>query len=185
MPIKRKSGSTKVAATKSKTTKLSSVIAKPKEKPKLKPEPLDFQGLAQEFLDKVGISASVTFIQEPEILKFQIETSDQGIVIGYHGETLAAIQLLLSLMIENQTGVWQQVSVNVGDYRQRREETLRSLALTTAQRVKFSGQPWPLPPLSASERRIVHLALADDPDVVTESEGDGPSRRVVVKPRPE
>ena len=69
------------------------------------------------------------------------------------------------------------------DYRERRKESLERMALSAAQRIKFSGESQSLPAMSSAERRIVHLALVDDQEVETESEGEGMSRRVVVKPK--
>ncbi len=143
----------------------------------------DYQQIAQDFINQVQIPASVTFEETPEFLKFELETDQPGLVIGFHGEMLQSLEKILGLVLEKQTGVWKKVVLNVGDYRERREETLKNLAMSAAQRVKFSGQEWPLPNLSASERRIVHTILTDHPDVVTESVGDGDDRRLVVKPR--
>lgn len=147
------------------------------------PKKVDFQKIAQELLDHIGVTGSVTVETEAELLKFQIQSEEPATLIGYHGETLAAYQRLLGLIIEKQTGQWHKLTVNIGDYRERREETLKKLALSTAQRVKFSGIATPLPPLSPADRRIVHLILSDNEDVYTESEGEGSTRRLVVKPK--
>jgi spoIIIJ-associated protein len=141
------------------------------------------QELAEELMSLLELEATITSVTEDEIIKIQIDTPEPGLLIGFHGETLSGLEKILGLMLEKKTGNWQKITVNVGDYKERREETLKNLALNTAQRVKFSGQPWPLPPLSPSERRFVHMLLGDHPDVVTESEGEGVNRRIMVKPR--
>lgn len=148
-----------------------------------KPASIDFSQIAQELLDKVQIPGHVSVVEADDTLQFQIDTDEPGILIGFHGETLSAVEKILGLIVEKQIGVWKRVTVNVGDYRERREETLKNMALSAAQRVKFSGGEWIMPILSASERRLVHMALTDHPDVVTESVGEGSSRRLVIKPR--
>jgi len=141
--------------------------------------------ITEELLKNLLIEALVEVSQEEKnnLFKVQIETNDSGILIGYHGETIEALQLILSLIISNELGNWCRLVVNVGDYRQQREDKLKKLALNIAQKVKFSGQPQEISGLSSFERRIIHLALANHPDVFTESEGEGEERRLVVKPK--
>jgi len=102
-------------------------------------------------------------------------------LIGFHGETLSAVERILSFMIHRVLGRWHKVVVNVGDYRQKREEQIKRLALNLAMKAKFSKETQSIPNLSASERRIVHLVLADHPDVYTESEGEGKERYLTIK----
>lgn len=118
-----------------------------------------------------------------EIWEVQIETAKTGILIGFHGETIAALQLLIGLMVYKKLGRWQPIVVNVGDYRQKRQLQLERMAQNAAQRVRFSGQAVALPYLSAGERRVVHLALAEDSEVETESEGEGRERQLVIRPK--
>ncbi len=89
----------------------------------------------------------------------------------------------MSFLIHKSLGSWVKVMVNVGDYRQRREEQLKKLAMTLAMKVKFSGEAQTVPNLSPAERRIVHIALTDHPDVCSESEGEGRDRQLVIKPK--
>ncbi len=146
--------------------------------------PLKLKKIAQDLIDHLELPAAVDISQEGEIFKFDIHSNEPATFIGYHGETLSAFQRILGMIIEIKFGLWHKITDNVGDYRERREETLRNLALSTAQRVKFSQEEAALPHLSASERRIIHLILADHPDVFSQSEGEGALRRVVVKPNP-
>jgi spoIIIJ-associated protein len=120
-------------------------------------------------------------LKEENNFTVQLETDNPGLLIGYHGETLAAFQLILNKVVYRQTGEWLRIVVNVGDYRERRSESLERMALSAAQKVKFSGEEYSFSPMSPAERRIIHLTLADHPDVVTESTGEGRDRRVVVK----
>lgn len=137
---------------------------------------------AQELLDRLGVVTKVA-VSEDEGNVFQVDISgeDLGILIGYHGETLGALQLIISLMVYHRLGSWQPLVVDVGGWRQKRKETLEKLAQRTAERAKFVGEDQELAPMAPFERRIVHLTLSDDPKVETESLGEGSDRRVVVK----
>lgn len=141
--------------------------------------------LTEKLLKLLGVEAKIEVGEdkENEAIKVQIETQEAGILIGYHGETISSLQLILGIIVSKKIGEWARVVVNVGDYREKREEVLRRMALTAAQRAKFANEPIVLPPLTASERRIIHLVLSGHPDVISESEGEGKDRRLVVKPR--
>ena len=145
----------------------------------------EIKKIAAEFLAQLSIKGSIEVVedQENEIINLQIETEDSGYLIGYHAETLEAFQLLLSLMVYKKLAVWKRLVVNVGNYRQDRQEQLKKLALNIAQKVKFSGEAQAIPNLSPSERRMIHLSLADHPDVISESEGEGEERRLIIKPK--
>lgn len=127
--------------------------------------------------------ASVEYDSDNQVVNLQVESPEAAFLIGFHGETLQALQLILSFLVHRLLGDWVKVSVNVGDYRQRREEQLKRLALSLAQKVKFSGEAQIIPNLSPSERRVVHLALADHPEVTSESEGEGRNRVLTIKPK--
>jgi spoIIIJ-associated protein len=106
-----------------------------------------------------------------------------GALIGRKGERLSALQHLLNLMLSRRMGEWTRVLVDVEDYRGRRERQLRELAAKAAQRVTETGKMVQFEPMPALERRWLHLALRDDPNVATQSIGEEPERRVVVLPR--
>ena len=142
-----------------------------------------------ELLKDLDIKATVKITEvslkqdEEEAVDFQVDSDQAASLIGFHGETLQSVQLILSFLIHQALGRWVRVLVNVGDYRQKREEQLQKLALNLAMKAKFSGEQQVIPNLTASERRIVHLALADRVDVYTESEGEGRQRQLTIKPR--
>lgn len=137
---------------------------------------------AENLLKELKIKAKIKSIEsDDEAVNLNIETEESGVLIGYHGETLSSFQLMVSLIAYKKLGVWTRVVVEVGDYRARREEQLAQMAKSFAERVKASGKEVVLPYLTAGERRYIHLALQDDPDVTSESEGEGPSRRLVVR----
>jgi spoIIIJ-associated protein len=141
--------------------------------------------LTKELLGHLLVKATVEVSEDKEgqAFKIQIESEDSGYLIGYHGETIEALQLILSLMVYKKLGTWQRLVVNVGNYRQQREEQLKKLALNVAQKVKFSGEEQVIPDLLAGERRIIHLALRNHPDVYTESEGESDKRTLIVRPK--
>jgi len=106
-----------------------------------------------------------------------------GALIGRKGERLSALQHLVNLMLSKEMGAWTRVLVDVEDYRGRRERQLRELAQRAAARVGETGKMLQLEPMPALERRWIHLTLRDDPNVVTQSIGEEPNRRVVLVPR--
>jgi len=106
-----------------------------------------------------------------------------GALIGRKGERLSALQHLVNLMLSKEIGTWTRVLVDVEDYRGRRERQLRELADRAAARVVETGKMLQLEPMSALERRWIHLALRDHPSVATQSIGEEPNRRVVLIPR--
>lgn len=118
--------------------------------------------------------------REPILL--DIHGDDLGLLIGWRGETLRALQTVLNLMSGDGQAQGRRIVLDVERYRARREEQVRELALRIAHRVKRTGERYVLNPMQAFERRAVHLALADDEGVRTESTGVEPARRVVIHP---
>ena len=138
---------------------------------------------ARELLSKMGISAEVQGEEDSESIKLQIDGDDLGILIGRRGQTLDSLQYIVSLAVNRQTeGEWNRIQIDVGDYRVRREESLRSLASRAASKVEKNGRRLALDAMNAAERRIIHQALQDFPGVETRSEGQDPYRRVVILP---
>lgn len=112
-----------------------------------------------------------------------ISGDDLGILIGRRGNTLASLQFLVNLMVSRRTKARTAFGIDVEGYRRRREDSLKGLALRMADRVKSTGQSVTLEPMPPNERRIVHLALAKDPNVITVSIGEGENRKVAITPR--
>ncbi len=139
--------------------------------------------LTQDILHQCGIEATIQVSAEEEAIVVHIETQDAGILIGAHGRTILSLQALLSQMMHKQTGQWLHIIVDVGDWRARREEQLHELADDLAQEALETGSDIQAPPLSSFERRIIHMALSDSPDVVSESVGQGRDRRLVIRKR--
>jgi spoIIIJ-associated protein len=118
-----------------------------------------------------------------EPISFNIEGEDLGILIGRRGQTLAALQYILRIIVGHQTTNWVPITVDAEGYKDRRLEALKALAIRMADTVKTRGTPFTLEPMPPYERRIVHLALVDHPAVFTESIGEGESRKVVIRPK--
>lgn len=111
---------------------------------------------------------------------FDIEGPNLGVLIGRRGQTLEALQYIVNLAAGKATGEGGRVSLDVEGYRKRRNESLVRLAKRMAEKAKRTGQRVVMEPMSAGERRIIHLALQSDPDVSTRSEGNEPYRRVII-----
>ena len=137
----------------------------------------------KDFFNKVGIEGKIDVSETEEEIGVVVESEDSGMVIGYHGETLEAIQLVLALILSKQSGEFKRVSVEVGDYKKNREEWLNRLALDSKEKAISQNQEVVLTDLKAWERRLVHLLLADDKEIVTESSGEGRDRVLVVRPK--
>jgi spoIIIJ-associated protein len=123
--------------------------------------------------DGLGLSKAV----------LDVSGDDLGVLIGRRGSTLASLQYLVNVIVSRKFRGNAPFAVDVEGYRRRREESLRALAFRMAERVRESGRTVTLEPMPPNERRIVHLALAEDPTVVTTSVGEGESRKVAISAR--
>lgn len=137
----------------------------------------------QEVCAAMGVDVAISMVEQSEYLHVDVTGAEAGILIGHHGQTLDAMQYLVNLVASKVGDDGQRVLLDVEDYRKRREETLTRLATRLAERVKRNGESMALEPMSAHERRVIHLALQENPDVVTTSEGEEPFRRVVIQKR--
>ena len=141
----------------------------------------------EELLNLLGATGEVTVSEnsEEESYDANIETEDAGILIGHHGETIDAIQLIVNQTLFSKLPEEERkrVMVNIGDWRERRKDTLLHLADSLAAKALETGEAQPIYDLTPSERRILHLYLEENKEVVTESEGEGRDRHLVVKPR--
>jgi spoIIIJ-associated protein len=144
--------------------------------------------ILEKLLDLMGFHVAVT-VEAAETSRLNVtgegdEREALGALIGRKGERLSALQHLVNLMLSKEMGGWTRVLVDVEDYRGRRERQLREIAERAARRVVETGKMLQLEPMPALERRWVHLALRNHADVVTQSIGEEPNRRIVVLPRP-
>jgi len=148
------------------------------------------KGILEALLSMMGVAASVvsparSFVEGEATapIAFDIKGDDLGILIGRRGQTLSCLQYIVRLIVGHQTEAWVPIIVDVEGYKQRRYEAVQALAWRIAEQVKAGGEPFTLEPMSAYERRIIHLALAEHPDVTTQSIGEGEARKVVILPK--
>ncbi|MBE6090883.1 MAG: protein jag [Clostridium beijerinckii] len=133
-------------------------------------------------LKGMEVEATIDIKEENDSIIINLSGEKMGVIIGYRGETLDSIQYLVSLVVNKVHELpHKKVILDTEDYRSKREETLRGVAIKTANRVKKTRKSFKLEPMNPYERRIIHSALQEDAFVNTYSEGEEPFRRVVVE----
>jgi spoIIIJ-associated protein len=131
----------------------------------------------------LGVAGKVEVLSDELPLALDIKGDDLGILIGRRGQTLATLEYITKLIVAGQLKTWLPLSVDVAGYKKRRHDSLQKLALYLAEQVKSKHSAITMEPMPADERRIIHLTLADNPDVTTQSIGEGEDRKVVISPR--
>lgn len=142
----------------------------------------DAKYFISEMLEKIGLKADLNVRLEKNEIKIVISGEKMGLLIGNHGKTLDSIQFLTSLYVNRKKGHFIKISVDTENYRKKREETLSNLARSLARNVVKNQKSASLEPMSANQRRIIHLTLQNNPAVKTYSVGEEPRRRVVIAP---
>jgi len=145
------------------------------------------KGLLEKLLTLLGVDGSVELENQPVVgqdmpvsVVLNIKGDDLGILIGRRGQTLAALQYMVRIMLGHQMKSWSPIIIDIEGYKRRRYQALQTFARNMAEHVKARGASFTLEPMPPYERRIIHMALADHPDVVTQSIGLGEARRVVI-----
>ena len=141
------------------------------------------RGMVEGLLKHMGVRAQVSVRPGAEPITLDISGRDLGALIGWRGETLRALQSVTNVMVGKHLAEGERIIVDVERYRQRREHTVREIAMRAARQVKMTGDAITLDAMQPFERRAIHLALEGDPDVTSGSIGEEPDRRVVVGPR--
>jgi len=131
-------------------------------------------------LGLLGVTGEVEILSDEIPLDLDIKGDDLGILIGRRGQTLASLEYITKLMVVGRLKAWIPLTIDVAGYKKRRRDSLQRLALYLAEQVKSRCRAITMEPMPADERRIVHLTLADNPDVTTQSMGEGESRKVVI-----
>jgi spoIIIJ-associated protein len=165
-------------------------VEEAKIKVRLKPaasEKADAVEVAKEVLEtlvklmKITAEVSVLQANTGELpVTLNIEGEDLGVLIGRRGQALASLQHVVRLIVAEKLKVWVPINVDIAGYKKRRYESLQNLALRLAEQVKRNRRLIMLEPMPADERRIIHLTLADHPDVTTQSMGEGDMRKVAI-----
>lgn len=140
------------------------------------------KAVLEEFLRLMDLGGTVEVAMGSETAKLNVKGDDLGVLIGRRGEKLASLQHLVNLIIARREGQTFRIAIDVENYRGRREDQLRDVARRAAERVLASGKIIQLEAMPAVERRIVHMALVENPRVRTQSVGVEPNRRIVVLP---
>jgi len=162
--------------------------AQPPREPRPEPVPSSPETLAAakdallEILARMGIQAEVTVEDTPDAISLTLKGADEGLLIGKRGQTLDALQYVVNKILSKQGREKKQVIVDTEDYRKKREEALVALAEKVSQKVRKTRKPVTLGNMTARERRIIHLTLQNDDSVVTKSRGEGPNRKIIVRP---
>ncbi len=138
--------------------------------------------LLEEVVDSLGLDVDVRIEESDGVLTGSVEGEDVGLLIGRRGQTIDAVQHLAQRIVFRGGSPDARVVIDADGYRERRAETLRSMALDAAEESLRTGEPVKLDPMPASERRIVHEYLRERDDVETHSEGEEPERYLVVEP---
>lgn len=146
------------------------------------------QALVKEALSKILSfmhfdAQQITTGVKDEQVTADIKSTDGSLIIGKNGQTLAALEHAVNLIVNKNESTRVKVVLDTENYRGKQEERLVSMARKAADQVKTSGKAYRFDPMPAKDRRIIHLALKDNPDVESFSEGEGPFRKVGVKPR--
>jgi len=144
--------------------------------------------VVEKLLTLIQVSAQVKPTSPPEgvgpdVVALNLSGPDLGVLIGRRGQTLAALQYIANLILAHRLQTRQRLFLDVEGYRQRHYAALRTLALRMAEQVKATGQSVVLEPMPPNERRIVHLSLAEIPDISTRSLGEGEARKVIILPK--
>jgi spoIIIJ-associated protein len=134
-------------------------------------------------LKTLTIEDSFEVKEVPDGVEILLDTQDNGILIGYHGEVLEALQLVLSLAIAKKLGYFIRISIEIGEYKKNRSSYLENIAFSAKERALAENREIVLPNLKGWERRVVHMLFQEDEEVMSESVGEGRERTLVIKPR--
>ena len=139
--------------------------------------------LVEEFLKQLTVDYTDVKItkDESEYFHVDIQTPETGLLIGYHGETIRGMELILKLAAYKQLGEHVKLNLNIGDYQEQKEERLKFLADRMMEKLKATQEDVTLPWLSPGERRVIHMYLKDNPEVEAVSEGEGGNRRMILR----
>ncbi|MFH1347664.1 MAG: RNA-binding cell elongation regulator Jag/EloR [Candidatus Margulisiibacteriota bacterium] len=143
----------------------------------------DAKQVLQEILDKMTFMAMVDLGESGESIELNIKGEDMGRIIGKEGSTLKSLEIILGSIMGRMYGERKRVNIDADGYKQKREQALERLAKEVVDEVVQSGKEKVLPPMSAADRRIIHLFIQDNPKVTSFSKGEGRERRLVIAPQ--
>lgn len=138
--------------------------------------------IVQDILDNMGVEATLD-IDSEEPIYISISSADSALIIGKGGENLKALQNIVNTIYRHKHQDAGFVGIDIAGYRKERVEKVQAIAQELADRVRETGNPEHLKPMNAFERRSVHTLLSEDPDLITDSEGEGVNRHIVIRKR--
>lgn len=133
-------------------------------------------------LERVGVKAEVEVVLKEGDLHLEIKGDQEGILIGRHGRTLDSFQFLINRMVNKHLETPVRIVLDINDYRKRKTENLKRMAMRIGEKVKSEGRPLTIGPFDAHDRRLIHIALEEDPAVRTESLGEGRLKKITIIP---
>ncbi len=152
----------------------------------MKPQLESIKTIIESLLERLGVRAEVEFMETSEGNRFLIKTYEGSLLIGENGQNLLALNHIIKKMAERSIAGEDKekiiFSLDVNDYQAKKIEELKNLARLNAQRVRYFKKEIVMRPMSSFERRIIHSVLTECPDITTESVGEEPNRKVVIKP---
>jgi len=133
-------------------------------------------------LERIEVKAEVDVAFEEGDLHLEIKGDQEGILIGRHGRTLDSFQFLINRMVNKRLETPVRIVLDINDYRKRKTENLKKMAIRVGEKVKSEGHPLTIGPFDAHDRRLVHIALQEDPAIRTESLGEGKLKKMTIIP---
>ena len=133
-------------------------------------------------LERMGVKAEVEGFLIEEDLHLEIKGDQEGILIGRHGRTLESFQILINRMVNKRLGTPVRVVLDINGYRKRKAESLKKMAVRIGEKAKSKGHSLTIGPFSAHDRRLIHIALKEDPSLRTESLGEGKLKKITIIP---
>ena len=145
----------------------------------------EIKKITQEFFRKTSFDVEIAILKpEEQTIPIKIKTEEPKFLIGQNGKTLVEIQHLLKAILKRKIPEQFYIDLDINDYKKKKAEYLREMANSLADEVTLTKKEKTLAPMPAYERRIIHLTLVDRKDITTESIGEGPERRIIIKPYP-
>jgi len=133
-------------------------------------------------LERIGVKAEVEVVSREGDLHLEIKGDQEGILIGRHGRTLDSFQFLINRMVNKRLETPVRIILDINEYRKRKTENLKKMAIRVGEKVKSKGHPLTIGPFDAHDRRLIHIALKEDPAVRTESLGEGKLKKITILP---
>ena len=142
----------------------------------------DARKFLEDILSFFGLNATITASVEEDVIELSVPSTHlNGFLIGQHGDTLRALQAMVSTMLKNKEAILNRVNIDIADYKQHRAEKLLEQLATWVEKVRETKEPYALQPMNPADRRTIHRGLEDYSDVTSHSEGEARDRHIVLE----